>query len=135
MWEVERPVRAPRTETFHGDPRVAECQAGLDLVESIIPGLTAFHELGAELAREEVRIFNGDFKWMIYPLQFEVPGYDRWLFHEADPSVAPARPATPPVRALEGAVGAEVAGAHVEPAGAARGVPPTPSWCRRTATR
>ena len=84
MWEVERPVPAPRTETFHTDPRIAECQAGFDLVESIIPGFTAFHELGARLAQEDVRIFNSDFKSMIYPLQFEVPAYDRWLLHEAD---------------------------------------------------
>ena len=84
MWEVERPVPAPRTETFDTDPRIAECQAGFDLVESIIPGFTAFHELGARLAQEDVRIFNSDFKSMIYPLQFEVPAYDRWLLHEAD---------------------------------------------------
>lgn len=87
-WEVERPVPAPRTETYWTDPRIAECQAGFDLVESIIPGFTAFHELGALLAQEDVRIFNSEFKSMIYPLQFEVPDYNRWLLHEAD--MAPA---------------------------------------------
>ena len=50
-WEVERPVPAPRTETYGTDPRIAECQAGFDLVESIIPGFTAFHELGARSPR------------------------------------------------------------------------------------
>lgn len=83
-WEVERPVPAPTTETFWTDPRIAECQAAFDLVESIIPGFTSFHELGAQLAQEDVRIFNNDFKSMIYPLQFEVPAYNRWLLHEAD---------------------------------------------------
>jgi hypothetical protein len=83
-WEVDRPVPAPRTETYATDPRIAECQAGFDLVESIIPGFAAFHELGALLAQEDVRIFNSDFKSMIYPLQFEVPAYNRWLLHEAD---------------------------------------------------
>jgi hypothetical protein len=87
-WEVERPVPAPRTETYWTDPRIAECQAGFDLVESIIPGFTAFHELGALLAQEDVRIFNSEFRSMIYPLQFEVPDYNRWLLHEAD--MAPA---------------------------------------------
>lgn len=83
-WEVDRPVPAPRTETYRTDPRIAECQATFDLVESIIPGFAAFHELGAQLAQEDVRIFNSDFKSMIYPLQFEVPAYNRWLLHEAD---------------------------------------------------
>ena len=83
-WEVDRPVPAPRTETYRTDPRIAECQATFDFVESIIPGFAAFHELGAHLAQEDVRIFNSDFKSMIYPLQFEVPAYNRWLLHEAD---------------------------------------------------
>jgi hypothetical protein len=87
-WEIERPVPAPRTETYDTDPRIAEAQAGFDLVESIIPGFTAFHELGAQLAQEDVRIFTSDFRSMQYPLQFEVPAYNRWLLHEAD--MAPA---------------------------------------------
>jgi hypothetical protein len=87
-WEIERPVPAPQTATYETDPRIAEAQAGFDLVESIIPGFTAFHELGAQLAQEDVRIFTSDFRSMQYPLQFEVPAYNRWLLHEAD--MAPA---------------------------------------------
>lgn len=87
-WEIERPVPAPRTATYDTDPRIAEVQAGFDLVESIIPGFTAFHELGAQLAQEDVRIFTSDFRSMQHSLQFEVPTYNRWLLHEAD--MAPA---------------------------------------------
>lgn len=87
-WEIERPVPAPRTETYTSDPRIDECQAGFDLVESIIPGFTSFHELGATLAQEDVRICTSDFRSMQYPLQFEVPAYNRWLLHEADMSSA-----------------------------------------------
>lgn len=87
-WEIERPVPAPQTAAYDTDPRIAEAQAGFDLVESIIPGFTAFHELGAQLAQEDVRIFTSDFRSMQYPLQFEVPAYNRWLLHEAD--MAPA---------------------------------------------
>ncbi|PWN03308.1 sulfotransferase [Nocardioides silvaticus] len=83
-WEVERPVPAPRTETYDTDPRIEECQAQFDLVDSFIPGFAAFHELGARLAQEDVRIFTGDFKSMQHALQFEVPTYNRWLLHEAD---------------------------------------------------
>lgn len=87
-WEIERPVPAPRTETYTTDPRIAECQAAFDFVESMIPGFTSFHELGAELAQEDVRIFTSDFRSMQFSLQFEVPDYNRWLLHEAD--MAPA---------------------------------------------
>src|SRR4029079_5578041 len=83
-WGVERPVAATRSHIYGTAPRIAECQASFDLVDSIIPGFATFHELGALLAQEDVRIFNSDFKSMIYPLQFEVPPYNRWLLHEAD---------------------------------------------------
>jgi hypothetical protein len=87
-WEVERPVPAPRTESYGSDPRIAEAQAGFDLVDSIIPGFTAFHELGAQLAQEDVRMWTSEFRSMQLSLQFEVPEYNRWLLHDAD--MAPA---------------------------------------------
>lgn len=87
-WEVERPVPAPQTATYTTDPRIAEAQAQFDLVDSFIPGFASFHELGATLAQEDVRIFTSDFKSMQHSLQFEVPAYNRWLLHEADMSEA-----------------------------------------------
>jgi hypothetical protein len=87
-WEVERPVPAPQTATYDTDPRIAEAQAQFDLVDSIIPGFTEFHELGALLAQEDVRIWSTEFRSMIFSLQFEVPAYNEWLLHAAD--MAPA---------------------------------------------
>jgi hypothetical protein len=87
-WEVERPVPAPRTATYETDLRIAEAQAQFDLVDMFIPGFATFHELGAQLAQEDVRIFTSDFKSMQHSLQFEVPAYNRWLLHEADMSQA-----------------------------------------------
>jgi len=87
-WEIERPVPAPRTATYDTDTRIAECQAGFDLVDSFIPGFASFHELGARLAQDDVRIFTGDFRSMQHSLQFHVPRYNHWVLHEAD--LAPA---------------------------------------------
>lgn len=87
-WEIERPVPAPQTATYTTDPRIAEAQAQYDLVDAFIPGFAAFHELGAELAQEDVRIFASEFKSMQHSLQFEVPTYNEWLLHEADMSAA-----------------------------------------------
>jgi hypothetical protein len=44
--------------------------------------------MGARLAQECVRITAGDFRSMIFPIQYRVPSYNRWLLHEAD--MAPA---------------------------------------------
>ncbi|MGZ4693790.1 MAG: sulfotransferase family protein [Acidimicrobiales bacterium] len=87
-WEVDRPVPPPRTETYDTDPRIDEVQATIDMADSLIPGFTAFHPMGARLAQECVRITASDFRSMIFPTQYHVPDYDRWLLYEAD--MAPA---------------------------------------------
>ena len=87
-WEVDKPCPPPELSTYTTDPRIAEVQAQFDAVDSLIPGFSAFHEVGAELAQECVRITGGDFRSMIFPIQYVVPAYNHWLLHEAD--LAPA---------------------------------------------
>ena len=87
-WEVDRPLPPPETSTHDTDPRIAEVDATLELSNSLIPGFTDFHPMGATLAQECVRITAGDFRSMIFPIQFRLPTYNRWLLHEAD--LAPA---------------------------------------------
>src|ERR1700678_4136858 len=36
-WEVDMPVPPPETDTYDTDPRIAEVQATLDMVESLMP--------------------------------------------------------------------------------------------------
>lgn len=87
-WEVDRPCPPPSRETYATDPRIAEVQAGYDAVDGLIPGFSAFHEVGATLGQECVRMTAGEFRSMIFPVQYHVPSYDSWLLHEAD--LAPA---------------------------------------------
>jgi hypothetical protein len=87
-WEVDKPVPPPETATYESDPRIAEVQATVDMVETVMPGFTSFHAMGARLAQECVRITGGDFRSMIFNTQFRVPTYNRWLLHDAD--LAPA---------------------------------------------
>ena len=87
-WEVDQPVPPPETATYDTDPRIAESDAIASMPDLIIPGFTEFHPLGARLAQECVRMTGADFRSMIFPTQYDVPGYDRWLLHEAD--MAPA---------------------------------------------
>jgi len=49
-WEVERPVPPPQTATFETDPRIELAQAQFDLVDSIIPGFTAYVFIAAMTA-------------------------------------------------------------------------------------
>jgi hypothetical protein len=83
-WEVDMPVPPPETDTYDTDPRIAEVQATLDMVETLMPGFTSFHSMGARLAQECVRITAGDFRSMMFQLQYRLPTYNHWLLHEAD---------------------------------------------------
>jgi hypothetical protein len=87
-WEVDKPVPPAEPESYLTDPRIEQAQAQYDLVDSLIPGFSAFHEVGAMLGQECVRITAGDFRSMIFPTQYRVPAYARWLLDEAD--MAPA---------------------------------------------
>lgn len=83
-WEVDRPVPPPLTATFQTDPRIQEVQAAIEITDSLIPGFTSFHPMGAKLAQECVRITGGEFRSMIFSTQYRVPGYENWLLREAD---------------------------------------------------
>lgn len=87
-WEVDHPVPAPETATFDTDPRIAETDETLAMVDLVLPGFRAMHPMGARLPQECVRITGSDFRSMIFPTQYHVPSYGQWLLHEAD--MAPA---------------------------------------------
>jgi hypothetical protein len=87
-WEIDKPLPPPETATRDTDPRIAEVDAVLSMADSLIPGFTTFHPMGARLAQECVRITGGDFRSMIFFCQYRVRTYDRWLLHDAD--LAPA---------------------------------------------
>jgi hypothetical protein len=54
------------------------------MVELVIPGFKAMHPMGPQFAQECVRITAGDFRSMIFPTQYRVPSYAKWLIEEAD---------------------------------------------------
>jgi hypothetical protein len=83
-WEVDNPFPLPRPETYATDPRIAETQASIEMSEQIVPGLLAFHPMGALVGQECVRITAGQFCSMIFSVQYRLPSYYRWLLHDAD---------------------------------------------------
>jgi hypothetical protein len=87
-WEVDRPCPPPETATYESDPRIDEVDAITSGVELLIPGFLAMHPMGARLPQECVRITVSDFRSVMFPTQYRVPSYGRWVLYEAD--MAPA---------------------------------------------
>ena len=85
-WEVDFPCPPPTTATYDTDPRIEESELMSGMVDQIIPGFRDFHPLGARLAQECARITASEFRSMMFQTQYDVPGYERWLLHEADPA-------------------------------------------------
>ena len=85
-WEVDFPVPPPTTATYDTDPRIEESEVMSGMADQIIPGFTAFHPLGARLAQECARITASEFRSMMFQTQYDVPGYEEWLLHDADPA-------------------------------------------------
>lgn len=83
-WEVDRPLPPPETATYDTDARIAEVEETLAMADLLIPGFRNFHPMGATLAQECVRITAGEFRSMIFPIQFRLRAYNQWLLHEAD---------------------------------------------------
>ena len=83
-WEVDNPCPPPQTATYTTDPRIAEVDARLQMTDLLIPGFTAFHPMGAQLAQECVRMTGADFRSMIFSIQYRVPTYNRWHLDECD---------------------------------------------------
>ena len=83
-WEVELPWPPPRAETYDSDPRIADVQAGFEAAEIQMPGFSAIHEMGARMGQECSRIIAGEFRTTSFAVQYRVPSYKDWVFHEAD---------------------------------------------------
>lgn len=83
-WEVDAPWPVPVPESYGTDPRIAQIQASLEMSEFLVPGLLSHHPMGALLPQECVRIWAAQFCSMIFPVQYRLPAYSRWLLHEAD---------------------------------------------------
>jgi hypothetical protein len=83
-WEVDSPWPLPRVETYDTDPRIAQTQANLEMSEQIVPGLMAFHPMGALVGQECVKVWAAQFCSMLFSVQYRLPTYYRWLLYEAD---------------------------------------------------
>src|SRR6201995_1257486 len=82
-WEVDEPCPVPQPDTYDSDPRIAQVQASIEMSEQIMPGFLAHHPMGALVGQECVRITASEFTSMIFPVQYRVPSYSRWVLFKA----------------------------------------------------
>jgi Sulfotransferase family len=87
-WETAAPCPPPETATFETDPRIDANEATSSMVDLIIPGFRAMHPMGPRLAQECITMTASEFRSVMFPAQYRVPEYTRWLLDEAD--MAPA---------------------------------------------
>lgn len=79
-WECHHMSPPPEADSYHNDPRIAECEAHFEQgSRQMIPEFQAIHEMGAELAQECVMLNAFDFKSLVFSNQFHVPTYQRWV--------------------------------------------------------
>jgi hypothetical protein len=83
-WEVDHPCPPPETATYETDGRIAEAQAGIDMVHSFRPEVRGMHAMGSRLGQECIRYTGCEFASLIFGSQYRVPSYLRWVTDQAD---------------------------------------------------
>jgi hypothetical protein len=79
-WECHRPSPPPERETYHTDPRIAECDEYIAMTSgALIPEFQAIHPMGALLAQECLMLQAHDFVSVIFANQFRIPTYQEWV--------------------------------------------------------
>lgn len=78
-WEVGEPVPRPGTRWDEPDPRIADAEAGDELVRSLAPDLSAIHPMDAHQAEEEIMFFADAFLSHVPEASCDVPAYRSWL--------------------------------------------------------
>lgn len=87
-WECNYMSPPAEKETYETDPRIADCEAHFERTSRLlIPEFQAIHEMGARLAQECLMLNAFDFKSIIFPNQFWVPTYQRWVMASDNLSV------------------------------------------------
>jgi hypothetical protein len=79
QWEARSPAPPSTLATANDDPRIAECQKGLDQLAKLNPPFRAMHPFGAMLPEECVPFFMLDLRTLGLETQAYVPSYGRWL--------------------------------------------------------
>ena len=79
LWESSDPVPPPTAATQHTDPRIAETQAGVDLMYEAFPKMKMLYFQTAEVATECQDLLGMEFRTCHFDGMAHVPSYTAWV--------------------------------------------------------
>jgi len=84
LWKLQRPAAPPEIDAAWREARRAETAAILEELEAAAPGFAAIHPMRVEWPEECSWLLRNSLTSLVFALQYPVPGYMRWMMHEAD---------------------------------------------------
>jgi hypothetical protein len=81
MWESQAPTPPPETATQHLDPRIAQAEDGLRMLDEMFPLMKTMHNSEATAATECQDLMGMSFRTFHFDGAVRVPSYLDWLMH------------------------------------------------------
>jgi hypothetical protein len=78
-WEAGHPCPPPESSTAGTDPRIAEAQAGIDMVNQMFPDFVGLLPTSAVGPQECLLLMAMDFRSQVFEGMAFIPSYTRWL--------------------------------------------------------
>ncbi len=79
MWESQQPTPPPEAETQHTDPRIAQAEAGIEMLNDMFPLMKTLHHSEATAATECQDLMGMSFRTFHFDGVVRVPSYLSWL--------------------------------------------------------
>ena len=79
MWESQAPTPPPEAATQHTDPRIAQAEAGLEMLYDMFPLMKTLYNSEAKAATECQDLMGMSFRTFHFDGVVRVPGYLAWL--------------------------------------------------------
>lgn len=81
MWESQAPTPPPEADTQHSDPRIAQAEAGLKMLDDMFPLMKTMHNSEATAATECQDLMGMSFRTFHFDGAVRAPGYLAWLMN------------------------------------------------------
>src|SRR5258708_19567949 len=79
MWESQAPTPPPEAANHHTDPRIAQAEAGLNMLNDMFPLMKTLYNSEATAATECQDLMGMSFRTFHFDGAVRVPSYLAWL--------------------------------------------------------
>lgn len=87
LWEMMYSVPRPELASYETDPRIAQAEREISLMEEVVPAMLTMQEVGGDLPNECIYLFAHQFASDMWIGTYNIPSYTRWMV-ESDPAPA-----------------------------------------------